>query len=107
MGAGHVCLFYTVARRSATTALGFRAPSAATVIGLAFALAAADDVPAVLRVWGAWAIVAGLVQLFLALKRGGATSTRGLAGYAALGGLLFLISAVRLLRAGQSAEHHA
>ena len=97
--------------------------STAAVIGVAFA--AADDIPAVLRVWGAWAIVAGLVQLFLALKRralggqwamilsGGisviagagflgqassATSMKVVAGYAGLGGLFFLISAVRLLR---------
>jgi uncharacterized membrane protein HdeD (DUF308 family) len=98
--------------------------STAATIGLAFA--AADDIPAVLRVWGVWAIVAGLVQLFVALKRralggqwamilsgsisviagGGflrqassATSMKICAGYAALGGLFFLISAVRLLRA--------
>ena len=97
--------------------------STATAIGLA--IAAADDIPAVLRVWGAWAIVAGLVQLFLALKRralggqwamilsgsisviagggflgqaSGATSMKLCAGYAGLGGLFFLISAVRLLR---------
>lgn len=97
--------------------------STAAVIGVAFA--AADDIPAVLRVWGAWAIVAGLVQLFLALKRralggqwamilsggisviagaaflgqaSGATSMKACAGYAGLGGLFFLISAVRLLR---------
>ena len=97
--------------------------STAAAIGLAFA--AADDIPAVLRVWGVWAIVAGLVQLFLALKRrglggqwamilsggisviagasflgqaSGATSMKLCAGYAGLGGLFFLISAVRLLR---------
>jgi uncharacterized membrane protein HdeD (DUF308 family) len=101
--------------------------STAAVIGVAFA--AADDIPAVLRVWGAWAIVAGLVQLFLALKRhalggqwamilsggisvlagagflgqaSGATSMKVVAGYAGLGGLFFLISAVRLLRKRKS-----
>ena len=100
--------------------------SAAAAIGLA--AAAAYDIPAVLRTWGAWAIVAGLVQLFVALKRrsalggqwamilsggisviagGGffgqahsATSMKVIAGYAALGGLFFLISAARLLRQG-------
>jgi len=100
--------------------------STAAAIGLA--IATASDVPAVLRTWGAWAIVAGLVQLFVALRRrralggqwamilsggisvlagGGflgqassATSMKMLAGYAALGGIFFLISAVRLLRQG-------
>jgi uncharacterized membrane protein HdeD (DUF308 family) len=100
--------------------------SAAAAIGLA--AAAAGDIPDVLRAWGAWAIVAGLVQLFVALQRrrmlggqwamilsgglsvvvgagffgsaGGATSMKQVAGYAALGGLFFLISAVRLMRQG-------
>lgn len=99
--------------------------SAVAAVGLA---AAAADIPAVLRTWGAWAIVAGLVQLFVALQRrrtlggqwamilsggisvvvgagffgsaGSATSMKQVAGYAALGGLFFLISAVRLLRQG-------
>ena len=99
--------------------------STVAAIGLA---AAAADIPAVLRAWGAWAIVAGLVQLFVALQRrrelggqwamilsggisviagggflgqaSGATSMKMVAGYAALGGLFFLISAVRLLREG-------
>jgi uncharacterized membrane protein HdeD (DUF308 family) len=100
--------------------------SAAAAIGLA--VAAAGDIPAVLRAWGAWAIVAGLVQLFVALQRrralggqwamilsggisvlagagflaqaGSATSMKVCAGYAALGGVFFLISAVRLPRQG-------
>ena len=99
-----------------------------TVAAIGLAIAAANDIPTVLRAWGAWAIVAGLVQLFVALKRrralggqwamilsGGisviagagflgmassATSMKMLAGYAALGGVFFLISAVRLLREG-------
>jgi uncharacterized membrane protein HdeD (DUF308 family) len=98
--------------------------SAAAAIGLGFA--AAGDIRDVLRAWGAWAVVAGLVQLFVALKRrrvlggqwamilsggisvlagagflgqaGSATSMTSLAGYAALGGLFFLVSSVRLLR---------
>lgn len=97
--------------------------SAVAAIGLA--VAATDDVPAVLRVWGSWAIVAGLVQLVVALRRrawggqapmilsgalsvvagaafvgqaGDATSMRMLAGYAALGGVFFLVSAIRLGR---------
>lgn len=100
--------------------------STAAAIGIA--IAAADDIPAVLRAWGVWAIVAGLVQLLVALKRralggqlamilsGGisviagagffaqasdATSMTIAAGYAALGGLFFLISALRLPRQSQ------
>jgi uncharacterized membrane protein HdeD (DUF308 family) len=96
-----------------------------TAAAIGFAIAAADDIPAVLRAWGVWAIVAGLVQLFLALKRralggqwamilsggisviagasflgqaSGATSMTLCAGYAGVGGLFFLISAGRLLR---------
>ena len=100
--------------------------SALAAAGLAFA--AAGDIQDVLRAWGAWAIVAGLVQLYVALQRrralggqwamilsgtisviagagfigqaGSATSMKMLAGYAALGGIFFLISAVRLLRQG-------
>jgi hypothetical protein len=100
--------------------------STAAAIGLA--IAAADDIPTVLRVWGWWAIAAGLVQLIVALKRrralggqvamilsggisviagagflgqaSGATSLKLCAGYAAAGGVFFLISAVRLLRQG-------
>ncbi|WP_433303713.1 hypothetical protein ACQP2F_12790 [Actinoplanes sp. CA-030573] len=100
--------------------------SAAAAGGLA--IAAAAGIPAVLRVWGAWAIVSGLVQLFVGVGRrrlggqwpmilSGAISTlagtsfivqaaadgaslRGLAGYALLGGIFFLVSALRLGRAG-------
>jgi uncharacterized membrane protein HdeD (DUF308 family) len=97
--------------------------STAAAIGLAFA--ASDDIPAVFRVWAAWAIVSGAVQLVVALRRralggqlpmilaggisvlagaaffgmaGDASSMKTIAGYATLGGLFFLISAVRLLR---------
>ncbi|CAG6397732.1 hypothetical protein SCOCK_60065 [Actinacidiphila cocklensis] len=82
--------------------------------------------------WGAWAITAGLVQLVVGvLRRGmggqwpmiasGAISTlagasfvaqagkddaslRTLAGYAFLGGVFFLLSALRLGRAGGTAR---
>lgn len=100
--------------------------SAAAAVGLAVASAA--DIPAVLRVWGAWASAAGLVQLAVALRRrglggqwalilsgslsvvvglgfvaqaGGATSLSRCAGYAALGGVFFLASAIRLQREGR------
>jgi uncharacterized membrane protein HdeD (DUF308 family) len=83
----------------------------------------------VLRVWGSWAIVSGLVQLIVSIARrrmggqwpmilsGGLSvlvgggfitvagaddpSLAGLAGYAALGGIFFLVSALRL---GRSAK---
>jgi hypothetical protein len=101
-----------------------------TAIGLA--LAAASGTPNVLRVWGAWAITAGLVQLVVAMLRrrlggqwplilSGAISTlagagfvlgaagtepslTGLAGYAALGGIFFLASALRLHRAARASS---
>ncbi|MFJ8731223.1 hypothetical protein [Streptomyces bauhiniae] len=94
--------------------------------------AATSGIPAVLRVWGAWAITAGAVQLIVgALRRrhgmagqwpmilSGAISTLAgasfmaqagktnaslgaLAGYAFLGGVFFLVSALRLGRADQT-----
>ncbi|MFD3975613.1 hypothetical protein [Streptomyces cyaneofuscatus] len=98
--------------------------STLTVIGLA--VAATSGIPAVLRVWGAWAITAGVVQLLVGAARrqlggqwamiaGGAISTlagasflaqagtddaslANLAGYAFLGGVFFLVSALRLGR---------
>ncbi|MGW8491581.1 hypothetical protein [Streptomyces sp. NPDC055886] len=99
--------------------------SALTGIGLA--VAATSGIPAVLRIWGAWAITAGVVQLVVGIARrhlggqwamiasggistlagasfiaqagqGGASLT-GLAGYAFLGGVFFLVSALRLGRA--------
>jgi uncharacterized membrane protein HdeD (DUF308 family) len=96
-------------------------------IGLGVAVS--SGVSTVLVVWGAWAITAGIVQLLVAVTRralggqwpmilsGGisvlagasfivASRTPGasltnLAGYAALGGLFFLISALRLSRTAQ------
>lgn len=93
-------------------------------IGLAFA--AASGIPAVLRVWGIWAVVSGLTQLVIGVSRralggqwpmivSGAISTVAgtffflqaaqpnaslvnLAGYATFGGLFFLVSAIRLGR---------
>ena len=96
-------------------------------IGLGVAVT--SGVSSVLVVWGAWAITAGIAQLVVAVTRralggqwpmilsGGisvlagasfivASRTPGasltnLAGYAALGGLFFLISALRLRRTVQ------
>ncbi|GAA4931362.1 uncharacterized membrane protein HdeD (DUF308 family) [Nonomuraea thailandensis] len=99
-----------------------------TAIGLA--IAGASGVAAVLRVWGAWAITAGIVQLIVAVGRrrlggqwamilSGAISTvagtafilqagtptaslTSLAGYATIGGVFFLVSALRLHRTAKS-----
>ncbi|MFJ8273138.1 hypothetical protein ACIQ8G_23055 [Streptomyces sp. NPDC094154] len=98
-----------------------------TLAGMGLAVAAASGIPAVLRVWGLWAITAGLVQLVVGAVRrrlggqwpmiaSGAISTvagasfiaqaggenaflGSLAGYAFLGGVFFLISALRLKKA--------
>jgi uncharacterized membrane protein HdeD (DUF308 family) len=103
---------------------GNMAISSLAAIGIA--IACASGVPAVLRVWGAWAIVAGLIQLFVAISRrtlggqwpmilsGGISvlagtafiamagsddpKPSGVAGYAVLGGIFFLVSALRLRR---------
>ncbi|MFE6285313.1 hypothetical protein [Streptomyces sp. NPDC057877] len=103
--------------------------SALTGVGLA--VAAASGIPAVLRVWGVWAVTAGVVQLVVGVARrplggqwamiaSGAISTlagasffaqagrddaslSALAGYAFLGGVFFLVSALRLGRAAREA----
>ncbi|PSL52272.1 uncharacterized membrane protein HdeD (DUF308 family) [Saccharothrix carnea] len=94
------------------------------------ALAGASGVPAVLRVWGAWAIVSGLVQLivgvgrrelggqwpmilsggisvlagasFIAMASAANSSLASIAGYATVGGIFFLVSALRLGRAAEN-----
>jgi uncharacterized membrane protein HdeD (DUF308 family) len=94
------------------------------VAAVGLGVAATSGVPAVLRVWGIWAIVAGAIQLVLAVRRralggqwpmilsGGLSvlagagfvasagaagpSLLGIAGYAALGGIFFLVSALRV-----------
>jgi uncharacterized membrane protein HdeD (DUF308 family) len=101
--------------------------SSLTAIGLVFAVL--SGVPAVLQVWGVWAVVAGIVQLVVALSRrtlggqwamiasGGISVLAGtsfflqagsegqtlssVAGYAVLGGIFFLVSALRLGRAAK------
>jgi len=93
-----------------------------TAIGLAVAVG--SGIPNVLRVWGGWAITAGIVQLIVAILRwrvggqlamilsGGISvlagtafvlmagdpnaALTGVGGYAILGGIFFLISAIRL-----------
>ncbi|MBO2455788.1 hypothetical protein J4573_52540 [Actinomadura barringtoniae] len=100
-------------------------------VGLAVALT--SGIPAVLRAWGAWAVVAGIVQLVVAVRRRGlggqwamiasgaisvlagasffamaskaGASLTSVAGYAVLGGVFFLVSALRLGRnAGQTRQ---
>ncbi|MGI5151662.1 hypothetical protein ACQEVC_35780 [Plantactinospora sp. CA-294935] len=103
------------------------AVSSLAAIGLA--VAAASGIPAVLRVWGAWAVVAGLIQLIVAVRRrrmggqwpmifsGGLSVLAGgsffaaasaadpaltnAVGYAIPGAIFFLVSAVRLGRAAK------
>ncbi|MFG1642526.1 DUF308 domain-containing protein [Amycolatopsis sp. NPDC049252] len=93
------------------------------------AVGSASGIPAVLRVWGAWAIVSGIVQLVVGIVRrkmggqwpmilsggisvlaGGSfiagaaapgASLSNVAGYAVLGGIFFLVSAIRLGRAAK------
>jgi uncharacterized membrane protein HdeD (DUF308 family) len=114
------------ATRSATGLYVNIALSVAAAIGMVIAVN--SDVAAVLRVWGAWAITAGVVQLVVALNRrgmggqlpmilsGGISVLAGgafvsmasaddpqvssIGGYALLGGIFFLISALRLSRTG-------
>jgi uncharacterized membrane protein HdeD (DUF308 family) len=102
-----------------------------SLAALGLALAATSGIPAALRVWGAWAVLAGIVQLIVALRRrqlggqwamilsGGISVLAGasfiamasrddasltsLAGYAVLGGVFFLISAIRLGGAARNA----
>ncbi|MFB7528374.1 hypothetical protein ACFC0C_08995 [Streptomyces sp. NPDC056178] len=102
-----------------------------TLTGIGLVTAATSGIPAVLRVWGAWAVTAGLVQLVVGVVRrrlggqwamitSGAISVlagasffaqagkdgatlRNLAGYAFLGGAFFLVSALRLKRTAEDA----
>jgi uncharacterized membrane protein HdeD (DUF308 family) len=97
------------------------------VAAVGVAIACASGIPAVLVVWGAWAIVSGLVQLIVAVPRrrmggqwpmilsGGLSVLAGASfvasagaddptltsaiGYAVPGGIFFLVSALRLRRA--------
>jgi uncharacterized membrane protein HdeD (DUF308 family) len=98
------------------------------VAAVALAVVGTGDVGDVLVVWGAWAIASGAVQLAVGLQRRGqsgqypvifsgalsvvagtsflvsadsATSLGAIAGYAVLGGVFFLVSALRLGRRDQ------
>lgn len=97
-----------------------------SLAAIGVAIASVSGSVAVLRVWGTWAIVAGLVQLLVGVSRRtiggqwamiisgaismvagtsfilqtaqGTASLNGPAGYAVLGGIFFLVSALRLNR---------
>jgi uncharacterized membrane protein HdeD (DUF308 family) len=97
-------------------------------IGLA--IAASSGIPGVLRVWGAWAIVSGIIQLvvgagrrklggqwpmivsgaisvlagasFIAQAGTSGASLSNVGGYAVLGGIFFGVSALRLGRAAKN-----
>ncbi|GAA1707203.1 hypothetical protein [Fodinicola feengrottensis] len=105
------------------------AVSLLTTAGLGVAVT--SGIPAILRVWGVWAVVAGLIQLVVGINRralggqwpmmlsGGISVIAGtsflfmaagpdpsllnVAGYATLGGIFFLVSALRL---GRSISEH-
>lgn len=100
--------------------------------GIGLGVAIGSGIPDVLRVWGAWAITAGVVQLivgiqrralggqwpmilsggisvlaggsFVAMASGDNASLASLAGYATLGGIFFAVSAFRLHRSTASVE---
>ncbi|ANZ41548.1 hypothetical protein BBK82_41965 [Lentzea guizhouensis] len=106
------------------------AVSSLAAVGIAVA-SATSGIPGILQVWGAWAIVSGIVQLVVGVGRrkmggqwpmilsGGLSVGAGtsfilmasqpdaaltsVAGYAALGGIFFLVSAIRLGSAAKKA----
>ena len=113
-------------RRTGSPTLLYINIAVSTITAIGVGAACASGVPAVLRVWGAWAIVAGLVQLIVGVTRrkmggqwpmiisGGISVLAGAsfiagasadnpslanaAGYAVPGAIFFLIAAVRLGR---------
>jgi uncharacterized membrane protein HdeD (DUF308 family) len=113
--------------RASRSAVGLYVNIAISLVTAAgLVVAVTSGVPAVLRVWGVWAVVAGVVQLIVALRRrnlggqwamivsGTISTVAGIsfflqaaaphaslstvAGYALLGGVFFLVSALRLGR---------
>jgi uncharacterized membrane protein HdeD (DUF308 family) len=116
------------ASRSTSSARGMYANIAISVLAtIGLGIAVAEGIPDVLRVWGVWAVVAGVIQLVVGIIRrplggqwpmmlsGGISVLAGanfflsaggpnpslvtVAGYATLGGIFFLLSALRLGRA--------
>lgn len=113
-------------RRTGSTVLLHLDVAVSSLAAIGLAVATPSGIPAVLRVWGAWAVVAGAVQLTVALTRrrmggqwpmifsgglsvlagasfiAGASAAdptlTGAVGYAILGAIFFLLSAIRLGR---------
>jgi uncharacterized membrane protein HdeD (DUF308 family) len=120
-----------VSRSTGSPALLYVNVAVSLVTAVGVAVACTSGVPAVLRVWGAWAIVAGLVQLIVAVPRrsmggqwpmilsGGISVLAGgsfiasagaeqpaltsAIGYAVPGAIFFLLSALRLGRTSKGA----
>ncbi|MET7787483.1 hypothetical protein ABZS93_12805 [Streptomyces sp900116325] len=118
-----------VSRRTGSPVLLYVNVAVSLVTAVGLGVACASGIPAVLRVWGAWAVVAGLVQLIVAIPRrkmggqwpmilsGGISVLAGgsfiasagaddpaltsAVGYAIPGGIFFLLSALRLGRAAR------
>ncbi|WP_436762304.1 hypothetical protein [Streptosporangium sp. V21-05] len=116
-------------RATGSPALPYVNVAVSLITAVGVAVACASGIPAVLRVWGAWAVVAGLVQLIVGVTRrgmggqwpmiisGGVSVLAGASfvlgasadnptltnavGYAIPGGILFLVSALRLGRAAK------
>lgn len=116
-------------RRTGSPTLLYVNMAVSTLTAIGLAVAAASGAAAMLGVWGAWAIVAGAVQLVVAITRrsmggqwpmiisGGISVLAGAnfliravgenpqlgqaAGYAVPGAIFFLISAIRLGRAAK------
>jgi uncharacterized membrane protein HdeD (DUF308 family) len=110
-------------RSSGWTALQYANIGISALAAVGLAVAAGSGSAPVVRVWGAWAIAAGLVQFVVGLRRrrlggqwamivsgtlsvlagvyfvlgaGGDVTLRNLANYAVLGGIFFLVAALRL-----------
>ena len=124
--AGAVVVDVRAARATGSPALLYLNVAVSVLAAAALAFADASGIPAVLRVWGLWAVVAGLIQLVVGVRRramggqwpmivsGGLSVVAGgsfiaaasahdptlanAAGYAVPGAVFFLISAVRLSR---------
>jgi uncharacterized membrane protein HdeD (DUF308 family) len=114
-------------RATGTPALLYGNIAVSLLAAIGLAVASASGIPAVLRVWGAWAVIAGLIQLIVGVTRRGmggqwpmiiSGGISVLAGgsfivgaaaddptltnaidYAIPGAVFFLISAIRLGRA--------
>lgn len=129
-----VCAFIDArASKSSASARGLYLNVAISILAaIGLGVAATSGIPAVLQVWGVWAVAAGLIQLavgiirrglggqwpmmlsgaisvfagtgFFLMASGPNPSLVNVAGYATLGGIFFLASAIRLGRASRVAS---